>query len=142
MSLHYQIRGTWKSHRKRTLDGFAPYLQQTDLRKKRLISSMFGKLTLNWTKKYIYSSFEGSAKVGCKATEKSRYAVIDESEDTLVIKIEDKLPDLFNVFDGVSYLVIQFKETRYHTYYSAYDSRWHYVEWFQKVQPQRVAAPE
>ena len=86
---------------------------------------MFGNLELKWTKKYIHLSFEGFDKV--------RYEIIDESEDTLIIKVEDRFPDPFCVFDGVSYLVIQFEETRYHKYYSSYSSRWNYVEWFQKV---------
>jgi hypothetical protein len=130
MSLRNQLIGTWKSHRKRTLDHFAPYHKQKDVGKKRTISGMFGKLELKWTKKYVYYSFEGFGKA---TREKVKYEIVDESEDTLIVKIEETLGDELSIFDGITYLVIQFEETRYHKYYSAYTSRWNYVEWFQKV---------
>ena len=87
---------------------------------------MFGKLEVKWTKKYLHSSFDGCHK--------EKYEIVDESEDTLIIKFDDKFPDPFCIFDGVSYLVIQFEETRYHKYYSQYSSRWNYIEWFQKIE--------
>ncbi len=81
MPLRNQLLGTWKSHRKRTLKNLASYHKQQDLGKKRIISGMFGKLELKWTKKYVYSSFDGF-------DDKAKYEIIDESEDTLVIKTE------------------------------------------------------
>ena len=130
MSLRNQLIGTWKSHRKRTLDNLAAYHRQKDSGKKRFISRMFGKLELKWTKKYVYFSREGFAKA---THEKFKYEVVDESESTLIVKIEETLPNELSILDGVIFLVIQFEETRYHKYYSAYPSRWNYVEWFQKV---------
>ncbi len=126
MSLQNKLIGTWKSHRKRTLDNFAPYLKQKDLSRRRAASRLFGKLKLKWTKKYVYSSFKGRI-------DKDKYEVINESADTLVIKTEGRFPDQFGVFEETSYLIIQFEETRYHQYYSAYSSTYHYVEWFQKL---------
>ena len=88
---------------------------------------MFGKLELKWTEKYIHSSFKNHIF-------KDKYEIIDESEDTLIIKIEETFPnDELGILNGISYHVIQFEETRYHKYYSVYDSRWKYIELFQKV---------
>jgi len=65
--------------------------------------------------------------------EKMRYEIINETGDTLVMRVEDTFPEPFGVFDDPSYLVIQFEETRYHQYMSAYTSRFNYTEGFRKV---------
>jgi hypothetical protein len=126
MSLRNQLIGTWRSHRNRTLNSFAPYLRQKELGKRRIISSLFGKLEVKWTNKYIHSVYE-------EVKDKSRYEIVDESDDTLIIKIDSVFPDEFCMFDGIDFFVIQFDETRYYKYYCSYSSRWKYVEWFQKV---------
>ncbi len=127
MSLRNQLIGTWKSDRKRTLAGFAPYHKLKDLAKRRRVSGIFGELEVKYTRRYIHSQFKDSAY-------KERYEVVDESEDTLVIKVDEKYPELFDTLNGLSFYVIQFDETRYHKYMSVYVSRWHYVEWFRKVE--------
>ena len=96
------------------------------MHRKRIISSLFGKLEIKYTRRYLHFRSKGS-------TYKSRYEIIDETDDTLIVKIEHKYPYPCDILGGMSYYVIQFDEIPYHKYMSVYASRHMYVEWFQKV---------
>lgn len=127
MNLQRQLIGQWKSDRRRTLICYAPYHKQTELKKKRFISGLFGKLELKFTKKYSYSSCNG------EEWEKTKYTIVDQSEDTLIIKIENDFKGVLSALNGIVFSVIQFEETRYHQYCSIYNSQWNYTEWFRKI---------
>ncbi len=78
-----ELIGTWISDRRRTLKMWHPYHKAKPKRKKRF-ASMFGKLKVRYTKKYLHSDFDGTKK-------RQPYTVVLSDACCLVIKTSDDL---------------------------------------------------
>ena len=125
MALQKQLLGTWRSDKKRTLDDFSPYLKQKDLGKKRKISRIFGKLEMKWTRLYVATDFEGDRS-------RYRYRVVDESQETLIIRMDDS--EEWSLGEDTIFMLIQFHETARNSYCSIFNSSWNYTEWFKRIE--------
>ncbi len=107
----------------------AAYHRQADLRKRRIISGMFGKLQVKITQNYMYLTHQDLV-TKTKYKTKSKYEITDHSQDTLVLRIYEKSDE---DWDLDCFEVIQFDKTRYHQYCSIYNSQWNITEWFRKI---------
>ena len=112
-----RLLGTWKSDRRYTLSEIRPRLRKRS-RKLRLFASIFGHLTLKFTRGRLYSQFKGDLDV-------TRYRVLAQDRDSVAILIRDGFlgkPRIQHIhFDGPRYWV----------------SIGPYREWFKRVRPRR-----
>lgn len=79
MDMQKRLLGTWRSDRAQTLRLLHPY-HELPTAKKRKVASIFGKLTLRYTPRYIYATLDGT-------TTRERYSVVAEDRWSIVLKV-------------------------------------------------------
>ena len=127
MKLETKLRGKWKSDRRRTLEIFAPYHNPKNKKRKRFISSMFGKLELHITKKFIHSKMN-------QFREKKPYEIIDSTEHSLVLLYQETMmAELLDEEPTTEFIITTFEETRYHEYLYLTHSSFRFSECFRRV---------
>ena len=132
MELQKKLLGTWISDRKRTLQLCASYHNPKFKKKRKVLSSMFGKLELKFTKKHIHSTYDGDF-LG-----KEKYKVLDQAEDSLVLKYKDTMwAEALETEATDQYVIISFEESKkYELIYICYSTtRW--IECFRRPKPQK-----
>lgn len=74
-----QLLGTWQSDRRQTLKNNASY-QRLVGRRSRRVASIFGKLKVTYTPRYVMTELDGYKT-------RERYEVVAEDEDKIVLRI-------------------------------------------------------
>ena len=131
-SARHLLIGAWKSHRTRTLRTYAKY-QRADSATRRRLATIFGRLRLRYTRRYIHGELRGS-KWRC------RYEILGEDADSIVIRISDSTlrdqidPILLDCVEGLfapRLQHIQFRTIRGREYY--WIGLGGLCEWFKRV---------
>lgn len=78
-----ELIGTWISDKRKTLGKWHPYHTLKPKKKKRF-ASLFGKLKVRYTKKYLHTELDGTK-------ERQPYTVVGSDEYSLVIKAHSDL---------------------------------------------------
>ncbi len=119
---HQRLLGTWKSDRRRTFRNWKPSAQATPAQTRKF-KSLFGRLTIRWTSKRGYSSFDNVFDKG------EPYAVVACDDDSLVIRTAK--PKWLG--EGTELHHIYFDDDGVH-YWTPLVIIEGFVEWFRRVE--------
>ena len=78
-----RLLGTWKSDRRKTFLHFKPGADYTPQRLRKL-KSLFGKLTVRWTRAKFYSNYEGCLESGS-------YEIVASDAESVVVRFYDDI---------------------------------------------------
>jgi hypothetical protein len=127
------LLSTWRSDKRRTLRDFQHYQQLPASRKKRLLARIFGKLTLRYTRKYVYTELDGRAS-------RERYKLLASDADSVVVRtyadnrrkeLRAKYGPMFDPWMLPKLMHLTFCQCRGRDYFWIGLGR--YCEWFRKV---------
>ncbi len=80
-----RLLGHWKSDRRRTLADWK-WAPRTNPKKKKFVASLFGHLKLRYTRRYVYSDYQGTKS-------RERYEVLGSDSHSVAISVRRSLMD-------------------------------------------------
>ena len=116
-----KLLGTWHSDRRRTLEDWI-WRRGWPARKRKRLASIFGHLTLRYTKSRLYSDYKGHKEI-------QKYKIVAVDADSVAITLWDSLLEEWRIRH------IHFENDRY------WISLGRQREWFKRVKKRAVKSP-